>query len=272
MKFDMTAEDFDIFDAKMREAHALYTKEIMQPIVHIYVDLPLLIDYRLGTILYLYHNQPDAFEYIQTILQTEYNVLIGKNISEKFPRLPLTDEEILEVMQQPSVIDIITKLSPLTTVHDHFFLFAEDIYHNNVRFNSLDTSRLKIYINNPYFETPERVKEYIKYNLLRNTACDLFFICDPDYMLDEINICDFLFIDNLTQFNISPLVMEMFKAQFVEKTICAAFITEGNVRLDEDDTGTFFKEVHQMMNVCTDFKFIHKLIPIIQTSEDKPKE
>ena len=49
----------------------------------------------------------------------------------------------------------------------------------------------------------------------------------------------------------------MFEEVFVEKTICGAYITEEASRLDNEEAGEFFSEVHRLMNLKTDFKFFN---------------
>lgn len=264
MKTDITPEDIEKLDKELRKAHELYTKEIMKPIVNVYIDLPLLIDYKLGALLFLYSDNSDAFDYITKIISTDYNVMIGRNITEKFPLLPVTEEDIKLCFSTFDGIKAISKLSPITTVHDNFFRLIEDLYQNNLRFNDFKKSRVNLFINNPYFETPDDIKHHIRYKLLEGVACNTFFHCDPDYTLPEIEDCEYIFLDDFSKFNQSPLVKKMFEAVFVEKTICGAYITEEASRLDNEEAGEFFSEVHRLMNLKTDFKFIHKMIPIEQ--------
>ena len=41
-----------------------------------------------------FFDNSDAFDYITKIISTDYNVMIGRNITEKFPLLPVTEEDI----------------------------------------------------------------------------------------------------------------------------------------------------------------------------------
>jgi len=236
-------------------------KDMMSPIKHVYIDLPLIVDYKLGTVLAIYKDDEDAYKYIYETVKDNYNFLVGKNITPKFPKLEITEDQINEVLKNPENSYLLSALSPLTILHDMVVEFVNDIYTNNLRFNSKEESEVHVYLNNPYFELSEMARVSFKY-LFKNSFVRLYFIQDTDYTNPGIINSEYIFIDDLSLFNSSLVVQKLFSEGFVEKTICASYMSDadgGDIR--EEETKVYYAELEKLFNHRTDFKLIHKFIP-----------
>jgi len=262
VKRDLTEEDVKLIDSDLRKLHNDFMAEVMTPIQYIYIDLPLLIDYKLGTLLLIYQESKEAFDYIIKTITTDYNFLIGKHIASKFPQLGVSDGDVLAVLADPVNSKLIAQLSPITSAHDNVFIFLSDLYANNARFNTAKESKIIIHFNNPYFVTPDDFQHYIKTDLLKNVSVELHFIKDPTYAHPSIQKANYLFIDDISVFNRSDVVKTMFEQAYVDKTICAAYTSDlDDGRIDDKDVKQYFDTAEKYLNQKTDFKFIHKFIP-----------
>lgn len=250
-------------DKDFRDSFQSYLEGTTLPIKDIYVDLSMMVDYKLGTLLSIYRDNEEAFNYIIEEVKTNYNFLVGKNIAHKFPRIDIDDETIEKVLTEPSNSHIISALSPFTSMHDFILNFAEDIYQNNRRFNDKKSSTINLYLNNPYFELSEESKIFLTV-LFHKSVVNITFIKDSDYTNPFIEKAEYLFINDLSLFNSSPLVIKMFEENsFIEKTLCATVTSDldgGDLRNEE--TVGYFTQLENLLNNKIEFKLIHKIISL----------
>lgn len=260
MNDSLDAKKLKDLDSAFRNIHRDQLKDAMPLVTDIYVDLSLLVDYRLGALLLMYQNQTEVWNYIIDIIKTTYNSQVSSNILSKFDRLPITDEDLKIAFSSPKFTDILSTLSPMTSLHDIIFNLIQEISISNNRFRSAKEATFNLYLNNPYFELNDVAKASLLY-MLKNCTVDVHFISDPDYTHDSLLISEYIFIDNISLFNSSPIVIKMFENGFVDKSIYATPTSENTGGdLNNEETKNFFETVKEIMNTKTDFNFIYKHI------------
>lgn len=260
---NLTGEHIKNINNKIGDDFKMYLEEVTVPVTDVYIDLPLMVDYKLGTLLAIYRDNEEVFNYIIEEIKTNYNYLISKNIAHKFPRINIDDETIEKVLTEPSNSYLISCLSPITSFQEFIIEFIESLYGNNRRFNDKKKSTITIYFNNPYFELSEDAKVFIRV-LFHKTSANINFIKDSDYTHEFINKAEYLFINDLSAFNSSPVVEKIFKENsFVNKTLCATVMSDlDGADLREEDTIGYFNELELLFGRKIEFKLTHKLISL----------
>lgn len=257
-----TPETIKELDKAFRNIHQDQLKDAMPLVTDVYIDLPLLVDYKLGALFLLYTNQEEVWNYIQEIIRTKYNDRYYRNIINYFDQIPITEEDLLKVFEDPYFTEILSSMSPITSLHNLITEFILDISISNNRFRSAKEATFNLYLNNPYFELSDIAKASWVY-VFKNCTVNLHFINDKDYTHESIELSEYIFIDNLSLFNQSPLIIKLFEKGFIDKSIYSSFCIddeEKEVLLTDEKNIEFFDKIKEIMDLKTDFNFLHKQI------------
>lgn len=233
----------------------------IEPVKNIYVDLSMMVDYKLGALLLLYNDEKD-YNYIVKQVKEVYNYSLDPSILTSFPKLAVTEENINEVLTSSYYNRILSSNSPSTNIREFIIGFIMQVSINNNKFYNDSKGVLNVYLNSPYFKLHQEAKEGIVEEL-KNTRIKIFFIEDPTYTHPIIIDSEYLFFNDLLVFNKSPLIKKMFDVkEFMEKTILIPYKAEnpGFTVKDEDIITKFDDLAEKVISKLLDFSFVHRFV------------
>ena len=101
-----------------------------KPVSSIYVDMDFFQDYKLGALMNMLTTDVE-YEYIKSQIDA-YNQSDNENVTEMFPALGFTEEQVEAFVKDPANTDLLVLESPFYTTMYQFIIFMENVFQSNL--------------------------------------------------------------------------------------------------------------------------------------------
>lgn len=141
MNFELDEKTMEHMNGLLSEFKDEYFKSMLNPIKHIYIDLEVLQDFRLGALFCLISTDSE-YQYIKHVLEQEqcpYQVRLDDLTMSYFPAIKsITDDDITEFINDSANHKALVKVSPMTYMYTQFREIMQVIVDRN---QSIDKSK-----------------------------------------------------------------------------------------------------------------------------------
>lgn len=188
-----------------------YRSEATRQISSIYIELPYLLDVYLGGLLWMTKDDPKAYQYILSKLES-YNNRIQVEHAPYFGELGITEDQLLEFLKDPKQAEFRMMTAPPTTMWRDIQSIHKGIVTENVMRESLNVSPVTTltYVINTYplvldVEAAKKLKSRFILGL-KETSINFGIVSVPGYELEEKHYREFdhWFIYHFHQWSMHP--------------------------------------------------------------------
>lgn len=240
----------------------------------IYVDLEFLQDLRFGSIL-THVSSPDELEYLYSQIDV-YNGRYDENTPAYFPEFNITNEVINNDLKDPSKINIIATISPMTSMFYNFNTLL-GMYTRSNKYTVEGDSTISVYVGVDNQLYPDQLLRTFKQSIETQfqDKVKVSFIKSRRYSaeIDFYASMDILFLYDLEGFiNNSPAMANAFAGEgmFAEKAIFAKpQINEKFSGLSARDKEQGVDKMRDQLNLYCDFEYAPSEIVIFNNQQQE---
>lgn len=248
---------------KLNETYTSFFDNVLKPIRVIYMDMELIQDLKLGSLL-TFVTMKEEIEYIQHRIPI-YNARLDDDCGKYFPLLKISEKEIIERMRDPKYMDVVCTVAPFGSTYQELVRLLNGI----AQHNDMTTSYLpvKILINVADLTYPKLLQlQFIESLKTSLKNIEVIFTANKRYDDDLYTSCDILLLYDLATFvkpgtNTSNL---MFKSgKFIDSKIFSPKRIGPGLEIPEDKKEIAFKTTQTWLEMfCDVFVYMSNFLPI----------
>lgn len=236
-----------------------YFNSIINPVKKIYVDLEMLLDFKMAAILKLVKSKDDM-EYVYKMIP-EYNMRLDLDTAQHFKRFGKTDEELLA-----SVDDATLGLAQWTSAGYDFEVILSYIGMNTKATTGKDT-KISVVVNCSDVKYPKVMFDNLAGFLMSRHPSFVFSLENSkrydntsDYYLDF----DMFFLYDHEKFLQNESILDSFtnKGTYMTKSIYTPPVVNKTLGLDESEYSKALVSTSAALNLFCDFYYMRSNIVI----------
>lgn len=245
-------------------------KSQLDPLLHLYVDMSTMFDYKLSSILGMIRSQKE-YDYIRSRLET-YQLYKGREITKIFPALKFTEDDITNFMLETknhkylSAGSLITNVSNLVPAQIAMF---DAINKQSPMYNK---EPINVYFVNEFFPIEDSSRRHMigsLRSLFPNINCYFFHKKIHTESLELLKLVDHFLLDDIKSFctdHSNTYNMFLKDRKLLGKSIYATYQLEEEDPFINDNNKEKFKKTEEFFSLFCFFMFFDR--QLITLKED----